>query len=141
MKQTIKFFLLSCIIGASLASIFFLSIKSKAEAKTLSSVYVFQVGVFKNLTNAENFKTQYYFAKILKDKELYRVLIGATLSNKDLLEKNFKDQGYDYYIKTINVSDNVLNNIKKYDELLRQTKQENQKLIIKKILESLPDEL
>lgn len=141
MKQNAKIFVFSCLIGATLAGIFFLSIKDKAEAKSVPVIYAFQVGVFKNLSNAESYKNNYSYAKVIKDQDLYRVFIGVTLNNMDLLKSLFDKQGYNYYIKEIKVSDEMIDNITKYDKLLIQAVENNQNLLLKNMLESLPDEL
>lgn len=141
MKQTIKVIIFSCFIGATLAGIFFLSIKEKAEAKVTPIVYAFQVGVFKNISNAEKEKNEYSFAKIVKDGDLYRVFIGVTVKNKDILKEKFDKQNINYYIKEISVADVTFNNILKYDEILLRASLENNLPILKQMLEVMPDEL
>ena len=141
MKQSFKVIIFSCLIGGSLAGIFFLGIKNKAEAKTVPIIYAYQVGVFKNYQNAENTKNSYPFAKIVKDKDFYRVFIGITIENKDILKKLFDAEDDYYYIKEITIKEEIYKNIAKYDEMLLKTSDENKKALIKKMLESLPDEL
>ena len=141
MKQNAKIILFSCLVGTILAGIFFLSIKDKAEAKSAPIVYVFQVGVFKNVDNASNLLHTYPLGRLIKDKEFYRVFIGVTSTNKEKMSSLFDSQGYDYYIKEIQVTDVVLETVKKYDEILVQASTDSQLTIINKMLESLPDEL
>lgn len=141
MKQNVKIVIFSCLIGATLAGIFFLGVKEKAEAKTKPFIYAFQVGVFKSLENAENLKNNYSFAKVIKDQEYYRVFIGVTVNNKDALRRLFESQGYNYYVKEMQVSGELQEKIVKYDEFLIQTSDENINGVLKNMLECLPDEL
>ena len=142
MKQSVKVILFSCLVGTILAGSFFLTVKNKAEAKTVPVVYAFQVGVFKSLQNAELFKNNYSNAKITKDKDdFYRVFIGVTIKNKDLFVNLFNKQQENYYLKEIQVAESIYDNLLKYDELLEKTSKESQDAIIKNMLECLPNEL
>ena len=141
MKQSVKIIIFSCLIGATLAGIFFLGIKEKAEAKTAPILYAFQVGVFKNLENAEKLKDNYSYAKIIKDQEYYRVFIGITLNNKDILRKIFESKGYKYYVKEIQVTEEIQEKIIKYDTFLVETSEENRDGVLRNMLECLSDEL
>ena len=75
----------------------------------------------------------------MKDNDLYRVFIGATVKNKEYLESLFKNNGYNYYIKEIIISDSKYKSLEKYDIVLEQS--ESPELILEKMLEILPDEL
>lgn len=141
MKKTLKIILFSCLVGTLLAGTFFLSIKEKANAQNKPILYAFQVGVFKNKDNAINFKNRYEVAKVFFDNEYYRVFIGLTCENKELLENTFNKKNYSYYIKELDVSEELETQIKKYDEIYRQTSEENKILVLKNLLESLPNEL
>lgn len=137
MKQYLKIVLFSCIIGTIFAGLFFFNIKEKAEAKTTTVAYAFQVGVFKNQENAKNLSEQYTTSKIIKDGDLYRVFIGLTSKNKEKLENLYNENNY--YIKEIILTANQYSELVKYDVVLEKT--ENPELIIKNMLEIMPDEL
>ena len=141
MKQNLKVIIFSCLIGTILAGIFFVSIKEKAEAKTAPVAYAFQVGVFKSMDNAEKLRSKYSFAKVVKDEDLYRVFIGVTVTNKEILRTIFDSQNYNYYVKQINISVDLLNNLTKYDEILLKTSQDSRLDILEIMLEDLPNEL
>ncbi len=141
LKKNLKIVLFSCLLGTLLATLFFLNIKEKAEAKNKNTLFVFQVGVFKNEQNAMNLSQQFPVTRILKDKDYYRVFIGATLTNKTLLKSYFDELKYNYYIKEIDVSEAILGKIGPFDELLKQAKEESYEAIIKNTLETLPDVL
>ncbi len=141
MKKTFKIILFSSFVGLSLATLFFFNIKEKASAKNIPILYAFQTGVFKTLENANNFVARFEGAKVVKDKEYYRVFIGITKNNKDLMEQIFKDLDYTYYIKEIETTEEVMAEIEKYDELLKSSDPDTQMQIIAKMLESYVSEL
>lgn len=141
MKKNIKIILFSCFIGTILACLFFLNIKEKAEAKTSDTLYVFQVGVFKQEQNAINLQKDFKYSRIIKDKDYYRVFLGCTIRHKEKLKKYFNNQGYNYFLKEMKVKEEILSIVGKYDELLNETSEENIELIIKSSLEGLPNEL
>lgn len=128
-------------MGALLAGGFFWSIKDKAEAKTTPVLYAYQVGVFKNKENASIFQQNFEAAKIVKDQEIYRVFIGITISNKELLQTIFDSSLYTYYLKEIPVPLNVYEEVQKYDVILAHASLDNQKSIVRTMLGILPDEL
>lgn len=141
MKATLKIILFSSLLGVLLAGLFFFNIKDKAEAKNKPILYAYQVGVFKNKENANNYKSRFPLGKVIYDHEYYRVFIGITIENKDLLSTIFDQEKYSYYIKEIETTEEKMNEIQKYDELLKQSSEENRIAIIKNMLESLPNEL
>lgn len=142
MKKYLKIILFSCLVGSILAGAFFFNIKEKVNARNKPILYAFQVGVFKNRDNANNFKARYTTARVLFDKEYYRVFIGITKDNKELLISLFDAQNLSYYIKEIEVNnENFLETIQKYDDLLTKTGEENKMMVIKNMLESMPNEL
>ncbi len=141
MKKTIKIVLFSSLLGIILAGLFFFNIKDKAEAKNKSVLYAFQVGVFKNKENASNYRNRFSLGKVIYDGEYYRIYIGVTVDNKELLSSLFSKENYSYYIKEIDASEEIIQEIKKYDELLIKSSEENRMLIIKNMLESYQNEL
>lgn len=141
MKQNLKFIFFSCLVGAILAGVFFGSIKEKAEAKSTSMLSVFQVGVFKNKENAFLYQQNYEVAKVVKDQDVYRVFVGVTSSNQELLKSLFDSFGYTYYIKEMYISDSLCEAIQKYDIVLAQASSTSQMEILKTMLGMIPDEL
>ncbi len=141
MKKTLKIVLFSSLLGIVLAGLFFFNIKEKAEAKNKPILYAFQVGVFKNKENASNYRSRFTLGTVFYDGEYYRVYVGITVDNKELLSSIFDKEGYSYYIKELEVDEKIITEIKKYDELLIQSGEENRMLIIKNMLESYQNEL
>lgn len=136
MKKTLKIVLFSSMLGVILAGLFFFNIKDKAEAKNKPFLYAFQVGVFKNRENANNYRLKFPLGKVVHDGEYYRVYIGITRNNKELLSDLFDSQNYSYYIKEIETSEEMEREILKYDELLEKSSEENRISILKNMLES-----
>ena len=141
MKKNLKIVLFSCSVGILLAGLFFFNVKEKANAQIKPVLYAYQVGVFKNLENAKNFARKYAFSRIIYDNGYHRIFLGVTLNNKELLSTIFDNLGYTYYIKEIEMPKEVMENIRKYDEILAKTEEKNQELVLKNMLESLPNEL
>lgn len=141
MKKTLKIVFFSSLLGVVLAGLFFFNIKDKAEAKNKPILYAFQVGVFKNKENANNYRNRFSLGKVVYDGEYYRIYIGVTVDNKEMLASIFDEENYSYYIKELETTETVLNEIKKYDELLVKSNEENRMLIIKNMLESYQNEL
>ncbi len=137
MNSTLKVIFFSSFIGILLAFLFFTNIKEKAEAKNKPILYAFQVGVFKNKENADNYKLKFTTGKVLFDGDYYRVYVGVTTTNKDLLASFFEQMDYHYYIKELEIPDGLYTEIEKYDLLLEQSEIENYPVILNKMLESV----
>lgn len=136
MKKTLKVVFFSSMLGVILAGLFFFNIKDKAEAKNKPFLYAFQVGVFKNRENANNYRMKFPLGKVVHDGEYYRVYIGITRNNKELISNIFDSENYSYYIKELETTEEMEEEIKKYDELLKNSSEENRMTILKNMLES-----
>lgn len=141
MKKMLKIVFFSSLLGVFLAGLFFFNIKDKAEAKNKPILYAFQVGVFKSLENATSYKTRFPLGIVVQDGEYYRIYIGITVNNKELLSALFNKENYNYYIKELEAPEKIITEIQKFDELLVKSSEENQILIIKNMLESYQNEL
>ena len=107
-------------------------------------ITVFQSGVFKDKSNALLEKNKYEQAIIVQDANLYRVYIGVSYDEEVTLayENYFKKNNYNYYCKKIDVSDNYLSNLKKYEELIKRSFNEDTYININKdLLAKLSEEL
>ena len=80
-------------------------------------------------------------AKVVKDQDVYRVFVGVTSSNQELLKSLFDSFGYIYYIKEMYISDSLCEAIQKYDIVLAQASSTSQMEILKTMLGMIPDEL
>ena len=135
MAKTLKIIALACFIGATLAACFFFSKKETPEAKEKYTAYAFQVGVYKIYDNAVNAQNKYATAKIIFDGEYYRLFLGATINNQELLKKYLADK--EFYIKEISIDIDSYNTILKCDELLKKASLETYPEILKMTLEGL----
>lgn len=139
MAKTFKLISLACLIGATLAACFFFSIKETPLAKGKNIAYAFQVGVYSQEQNALKAAQNYKPIKIFKSPDYYRLFVGITLNNQELLKEYFAR--YNVYQKEIWVDDVEAESLAKYDEILKRSSQENYDEIIGKMLEVVNSEL
>ena len=78
MKKILITIFISLIVGASFAFIIYKNINKEVSIAVSSDnvITYFQVGVFKDETNANNYMQKYNSSIIIKDKEYYRVIIA-----------------------------------------------------------------
>ena len=86
-----------------------------------TSYKAFQVGVYTSLDAANTYKVKYKDAIIIKDNELYRVYVSI-LKNKDNINNMssyLNKNNIDFYIKDININNNILKNkIREYENVM-----------------------
>ncbi len=129
----------SLIVGVIFAVVIFKNINEEVELviKEDDIVTFFQVGVFKNENNAQNYMQNYNSSIIIKDNEYYRVII-AILTNEEAIvkEKAFFDSlGIDYYLKKENISDKkFIEKLQEYEQLLISSSDETYNTVNKNIL-------
>lgn len=138
MVKSLKILIFSFLVGGTLAACFFFSIKETPKALEKNVVYAYQVGVYSSLENAQKGVNFYPTAKIFKDNDFYRILIGVTLDNEEILTNYFSN--YEVYKKPLVVDKNVYDEIKKYDELLKNSSSDNYNVILNKMLGILPND-
>ncbi len=136
--KSIKMVLFSFLIGGILAIGFFFSVKETPSALEKNMVYAYQVGVYASLDNAVKAMARYPVVHKYQDNGLYRLFIGVTSNNEELLSTYFAN--YEIYKKPLVVSDQVYQDIQKYDELLKNSSKENYDAILNKMLEVLDSE-
>lgn len=125
MKKYLKILIVASLLGGILAFLFFKDLNKEVIAITTkdNNIYIFQVGVFKNLDNANNFTNNFTTSLIYQDEEYYRVIVGIASNNKnkEKLEKYFEEKKINYYIKQKRVDKNYLKDIKEYEDVLIKT--------------------
>lgn len=146
MKKYLMITFIAVLVGGLFAFYMFYGIdKTVADViKNNDHITVFQSGVFKDEENALIEKNKYEQAIIIKDENLYRVYIGVSYDEEVTLayENYFKKNNYDYYCKKLEVSDNYLTNLKKYEELIKRSFNEDIYININKdLLAKLSEEL
>ncbi len=139
MKKILITIGISIVIGSIFAFVIFKNINEEVELviKEDNTVTFFQVGVFKNEDNAQNFMQNYNSSLIIKDNDYYRVII-AILTNEEAILKEqafFDSLGIEYYLKKENISDQkFLNKLQEYEQLLISSSEETYNTINKNIL-------
>ncbi len=125
MKKYLIIILLAIITGG-LFAIFIFS-KNNTEDVIVNTevvkVYLFQIGVFKNLNNAEVLSTQHSSSIIVNEKDLYWVYT-AIYNDEKLIEKYKKylnEKNISYYIKEDYIGKNDYLKMRKYENVVEKS--------------------
>lgn len=106
---------------------FFVLNKENTYAKEEYLVYAFQTGAFNNEENAIDYKNQLSSAIILKENNLYKVYV-AIYKDIDIINKMlvyFENNNINIYLKSLSVSKEFYNNLGTYEELLKNSENDN----------------
>lgn len=111
MKKLIPY-LLSLIIGCFFGYLLFQDTDFNVKDVFASTIHAkaFQLGVFTNLSAAEEFKEKYEPSIIINDDDVYRVYYSI-LTNKKVISKMedyLEDNSINYYLKDIVITDDSL---------------------------------
>lgn len=123
MKTYLKLICGAIFLGGMVAYFFYHDINKEVvalENDETSSLYLFQVGVFTNAANAENFASNYDSSMIYENDSFFRVITCATLKNADKLKKYYDDLQINYFIKKITINKNLQKELENNDELLKK---------------------
>ncbi len=139
MKKILLTITISIAIGTVFAFVIFKNINNDVQLVLNEDniVTFFQVGVFKNNENAQNFMQNYNSSIIIKDKEYYRVIIAILMNDEAIAkEKAFFDSlGIEYYLKKESISDKeFINKLQEYEHLLISASDETYNTVNKNIL-------
>lgn len=128
----------SLLVGAIFAIVIFKNVDKEVAMvlKEEETLNFFQVGVFKNEDNANNFMQNYNSSIIIKDHNYYRVIIAICTNQALEKEKAFFDSlGIEYYVKEENVSnEKFISKLNEYESLLLSSSDETYNTINKNIL-------
>ena len=123
MKKYILVFISALIVGSIFAIYVYKGIDTSfAISKTDNEVIIFQIGVYKDLENAINLTKKYPSSVIINEEELFRVYIGIA-KDKEIIEsyRNYYDSNnITYYEKKININKKCLNEIEKYERMIKK---------------------
>jgi hypothetical protein len=141
MKKILITIFISLIVGSSFAFIIYKNINKEVSIAVSSDnvITYFQVGVFKDETNANNYMQKYNSSIIIKDKEYYRVIIAIAKNESSIikLKEYFDEQKIEYFLKKETLNDKkFLNKLQEYEELLNSSKKATYSTIIKNILKT-----
>lgn len=118
MKKKIIMILISISVGV-LFTFAFLN-KKTFYAKEEYLVYAFQVASFENLDNATKYKESLPSSIIVKNDNSYKIYVGI-YKDIDIVNKMlvyFEDNKIKIYLKNINVSKEIYNNIDSFEKIL-----------------------
>jgi hypothetical protein len=121
MKKKIILSIISIFAGAFFT--YFILNKDYFYAKEKYNLYVFQTGAFSDYENAKKYAKTMPSSMIYYDNFLYRVYI-AIYKDIDLMNKMlvyFENNNIHIYIKNIEVSKDLYNNIDSYENILKNT--------------------
>lgn len=114
------------LIGCSCAFFLFKEVeKNTVNAETGNAVAI-QIGVFKDSENANKMKNT-YGGIVFEENGLYRVYYS--ILNKDenieFITNYLSDRGINYYLKSVTLKDEVLNQSFEYETLMSKTNKES----------------
>lgn len=125
-KIYLKLIIGAFVVGGLLAYFFYRDIKSEVNALENQDgpLYLFQVGVFQNPANAENFASNFDSSIVYKDADFYRVItcLTANSETKDKLYAYYKDEGINFYVKKVTLDSRLKNEIAAGEKVLSKTK-------------------
>lgn len=125
MKTYLKVGIIAILVGALIAIFFYKDINQEVKAITnkTNTIYLFQVGVFKDYDNALNYANTYPSSTIFTSDGYYRVIIAIATNNDTLnkLEDYYLSNNKQYYIKTITINKDLINKINEYEKILLKT--------------------
>ena len=136
MKKTILISLSGLLIGTVFALVMFKNVKTNVEAaiKETKTATVFQVGVFSIYDNALKEKNKYDYAYAYKDNDIYRVILAIYQDEEIIsnLKKYYQNKNINIYLKEIIVSDKFYEELKKFEDILKETNDEKNYVIANK---------
>ncbi len=135
MKTYLKLIIGAVLIGGILAYLFYKDVNKEVIALETdeNTLYLFQVGVFTNASNAENFASNYDSSIVYENEDFYRVLTCATLNNNEKMQAYYDENKINYYVKKITINNDFKKELEANDELLKAT---NQKEAITKLCQN-----
>ncbi len=128
--------ILAVVVGCTCAFFLFKEIEKKTlDVKPDGNAVAVQIGVFKDEVNAEKMRKT-HGGVIFKDEELFRVYYS--ILNKDdninFITKYLDDKGINYYLKKLNIKDDVLAESIEIETLMSKTNGESKLAINEKLL-------
>lgn len=136
MKKTILISLSGLLIGTVFALVMFKNVKTNVEAaiKETKTATVFQVGVFSVYDNALKEKNKYNYAYAYKDNDIYRVILAIYQDEEIIsnLKKYYQNKNINIYLKEIIVSDKFYEELKKFEDILKETNDKKNYVIANK---------
>lgn len=131
-----KIILGSILLGGLIAFFFYKDIKDDVIALTNSedSIYLFQVGVYKNINNANNKLTEYTSNMFFYQNNYYRVISAICYSEDtcNVLKNYFDNKNIKYYLKKYNVNKDFIKSLENNERIINTTTNDEVITIINK---------
>ncbi len=136
MIKKLKPIILAVVLGCGCAFFLFREVEKKTLATpNEGNAVAIQIGVFKDEINAEKMKST-HGGMIFKDEDLFRVYYS--ILNKDdnieYITKHLDELGINYYLKKLNLKDEVLDSSLKIEALMSKTNGESKLAINEQLL-------
>jgi len=132
---------LAVITGCTCAFILFKKVEKETILETPENAVAIQIGVFTKKENAIAM-SENYGGLVLEDEGVYRVYYSvlSKSDNIDFITNYLKNNGINYYIKKITLSDETLDKLSEYEELMEKTK-DTAKITVNKELLKIYEEV
>ena len=129
--KRLKPYFIAILIGSCCAFILFISTSKEAFAYESYNAYAIQIGVFTKEEYAFSLK-QKYNGKVIYDDGVYRVYYSILLDrdNIDFITSYLERNNISYITKTITISKNKRDEIKRLENAMKQINSETGKLKI-----------
>lgn len=128
--------LLAVVVGCGCAFFLFREVEKKTiDKKDDGNAVAVQIGVFKDVAHAEKMQ-ETYGGMVFKDEELYRVYYSILNKddNIDFITKYLSNKGINYYLKKLNLKDDVLDSSLKIESLMCKTNEESKLVLNEELL-------
>jgi len=123
-----KFLLISLsgvLVGGAFALYMFSNIKETVATvvSEVNTVKAFQIGVFNVYDNALKLKETYSNSLVYQDGDKYRVFLAIYQDEEIInkMEKYYQNNNINIYLKEINTNEIFIEELKKYENLLKET--------------------
>lgn len=139
MKKKLKIIFLALILGGCFALITLLKFSS---FKSVPQLY--QLGVYKNLDNAEKMADELPGAIILKNEDTYQVIgaIARSQVSKEKIESLLSKENINYYKKPINLTSDELQMVDDYELMIEKVSDyDTLKLLNEQLLKKLEERM
>lgn len=133
--KKLKPVLLAVVVGCTCAFYLFKNVEMKTVSKPKYNAVAIQIGVFKDAENAEAM-SETYGGAVFESDDLYRVYYSILNKdeNIDFMTSYLNDQGINYYLKDILVSDDTLESMREYEMMMAKTNDEAKLAINEELL-------
>lgn len=134
MKKLYPIFL-AIIIGCGLAFFIFRKVEKNTFESEEGNAVAVQIGVFKTLENANKMKEN-YGGVVFEDEGLYRVYYSILNrdENIEFITDYLNKKGINYYLKDLNLNNDVIKESDEYETLMTKTNEESKLSINEKLL-------